>query len=95
MGLNFFSRNEIGTVLVRFAAHVLKDVGSSSDRLHRSAHSAATPSPLVSTIAPHLTGGNAPLRRRLTTREAMAHPVELGEALEAETAEPPPSLAAE
>src|SRR2546428_5386882 len=30
MGLNFFSRNEIGTVLVRFAAHVLKDVASLS-----------------------------------------------------------------
>ena len=30
-------------VLVSFAAHVLKDVGSSSDRLLRSAHSAATP----------------------------------------------------
>ena len=29
------------------------------------------------TIPPHITGGNAPLRRRLTTREAMAHPVEL------------------
>jgi len=35
------------------------------------------PSPLVRTITPHVTGGDAPLRRLLTTREAMAHPVEL------------------
>jgi len=35
------------------------------------------PSPLVPAITPHVTGGYAPLRRLLTTREAMAHPVEL------------------
>jgi hypothetical protein len=35
------------------------------------------PSPLMPTITPDVTGGDAPLRRRLTTREAMARPVEL------------------
>jgi hypothetical protein len=60
-------------VLVSFAAHVLLRPTAFSDLPTQ----CGDPSPLVPTITPHVTGGDAPLRRRLTTREAMAHPVEL------------------
>jgi Transposase len=58
-------------VLVSFAAHVLKDVGLRPTAFSDPPTQCGDPSPLVPTITPHVTGGDAPLR--LTTREAMAH----------------------
>jgi hypothetical protein len=73
MGLHFFSRNDIGACSCR----ALKDVGLRPTAFSDPPTQCGDPSPLGRTITPHITGGNAPLRRRLTTREAMAHPVEL------------------
>jgi hypothetical protein len=64
-------------VLVSFAAHVLEDVGLRPTAFSDPPTQGGDPSPLLRTITPHVTDGDAPRRRRLTTREAMAHPVEL------------------
>ena len=64
-------------MLVSFAAHVLKDVGLRPTAFSDPPTQCGDPSPLLRTITPHVTDGDAPRRRRLTTREAMAHPVEL------------------
>ena len=50
MGLNFFSRNEIGYVLVSFAARVLRTMSVFVRPLLRSAHGRGDRSPLQAVV---------------------------------------------
>jgi hypothetical protein len=56
----------------RELCRALKDVGLRPTAFPDPPKQCRDPSPLVRTITPHVTGGNAPLRRRLTTRGAIA-----------------------
>jgi hypothetical protein len=57
------------TVRARELCRALKDVGLRPTAFSDPPTQCGDPSPLVRAITPHVTGGNAPLRRRLTTRD--------------------------